>query len=725
MKRKKNKTLRRTLGFIALVLVVALLAAMPLLASGKAPEEEYPLSILDARAERREIELFLSGGGTLLSQEGQSVSVPSQVKLTEFLVKNGDTVKAGDPIAKVDRVTVMTAIADTHETLEDLASQLETAGKEATTQTLTAPGGLVKKIYAQTGDSVEDVMLRHGALVLISLDSLMAVRVEAACALTAGDTVKVSVGGDTVTGTVKQNLNGELTVTVADEGYEEGTPATVMTAGGEALGEGELQINAPWRAVAYSGTVGYIQAREGKTVYSGAALLNIQDMGYSAEFRSLAAQHREYEEQMLDLFTLYQTLTLTAPCDGVVSGIDADSAQLLRSEGDWQVTLLANAPMGDPDATYYNFVGQVAAIGTDGKVILNVRPGFIPVADYSATSGISLDTATMTDQVETYLTAPVFQWVGENPPAEGETEAPAVPETPSEGVPEDPSDGSEDGATESTEAPDDPGTPPPEVPEGEQPSYNPGWTVSGCVVGDILLFSGDSSGNIVWMVRLGNASVPGSENSGSGRPGSFGGITIPSFGGLGGYSSYGGTQEEQDAYGTDEVEVALVTPSETMTVDIVIDELDLGKVSLGQQVRVTVDALVGHSFDGTVTKIGKTGTNSGGSSKFTVTVTLRREEDMLSGMNAAVTIPLGSESGVAIPLAALYQQGSGALVYTALDEKTGEPSAPVSVTTGLSDGEYVLVEGLEEGTAVYYGYYEALQTGMEPMGQMPPMNTKP
>ena len=332
MKRTKNKTLRRTLGFIALVLVVALLAAMPLLASGRAVQEEYPLSILSAQAREQEIGLFLSGGGTLLQQEGMTVTVPKDVLLTEFLVSNGDRVSAGDPIAGVDRVSVMAAIAQTQEAMDLVAEELETARKEADTANITTPGGLVKKIYAEPGDSVADVMLEHGSLAVISMDSLMEVRIRAVSSLRAGDTVTVTLDGEALEGTVKQNVDGELIVLVEDGGYEEGRPVSVFTGDGEPLGEGTLKIHAPWHAVAYSGTVGTVIGREGKTLYSGGVILTVTDMGYSAEYRSLAAQHREYEEQMFELFLLYQSLTLTAPCDGIVSGIDEDEEHVTEAQ---------------------------------------------------------------------------------------------------------------------------------------------------------------------------------------------------------------------------------------------------------------------------------------------------------------------------------------------------------------------------------------------------------
>ena len=97
LRKTKNKNLRRALGFLLLVALVAGLAAMPLLTADKVPEAEFPLSVLRAEAERRELLLDLRSGGTLIEEEAVTVTVPSEVKLTAFLVKNGDAVKEGDP----------------------------------------------------------------------------------------------------------------------------------------------------------------------------------------------------------------------------------------------------------------------------------------------------------------------------------------------------------------------------------------------------------------------------------------------------------------------------------------------------------------------------------------------------------------------------------------------------------------------------------------------------
>ena len=686
MKKTKHKNLRRAIGFVMMVALVGGLAAMPLLAARNAPQEEFPRSILSETAQVREIALNLRSGGVLAEEEGTSVTVPADVKLTEFLVKNGDYVRQGDPIALVDRVTVMTAIASTQEAMVTLAQQLEEERTGSSTDTIKVPGGLVKKVYAKAGDSAEDVMLQHGALATLSLDGLMKLELTLDSGFTGGESLQVQIGDQTLDATVKSNLEGVLTVTFQDKGFEEGQEALLLTGEGTVLGSGKCVIHAPWNAVAYSGTVSYVSVTEGRTLYENGTVLGLKDIPYSAAYRSLAAQHREYERQLLELFGLYQTLTVTAPADGIVSGVDEDSAQLLSSRGSWSVTLLKNAPGADPDGEYINFVGWVKEQGSDGYIVA-LDPTLFSLTDYSDLSSLSRNTDSMTSEAVYAGGAPVYRWNGD------------------------------------------------------------GWTESSFAVGDLLLFGGDAGGNVVWVIPYGHVEVSGEDPTepsepsdptdptgptepgepddptgptepadpsqpsdptvpgGSGsRPGGSG--SLPSFGGYGAYS--GANTQQEESYSISEAEIALVIPQETMTLEVFVDELDLSKVQLGRQAEITLEALSG-TFFGTVTAIGRSGESNGGSSKFTVTLTLPRGEDMLPGMNAAVNIPLETVRGIAVSVAAVQSSQGKNFVYTALDAKTGEPVSPVDVTASRSDGEYVLVEGLAEGTEVYYSYYEALE----------------
>ena len=177
-----------------------------------------------------------------------------------------------------------------------------------------------------------------------------------------------------------------------------------------------------------------------------------------------------------------------------------------------------------------------------------------------------------------------------------------------------------------------------------------------------------------------------------------------------------GQQESDEYYALDTVAIASVTAQETVKVSVTVDELDVLKLFVGQETTVTVEALPGQQFPGTVSAISASGENSGGNSKFTVTVTLDKIADMLPGMSASVSIVLSSaEQVVSIPVAALIEKGTETLVYRSYNEETEEFADPVAVTTGISDGEYVqILSGIEDGGKVYYPYYDKLVISTAP-----------
>ena len=344
MDKTRKKNIQRIISLACIVAIVVLLAAMPLIAK-QDPETDGPqASILSGTASAGSINTELIGGGTLAEEEAVTISVPAEVKLTEFLVSNGQMVTEGTPIASVDRVTVMTAISQVQETLEYLSEEIEDAGDVSTTEKVNAlAGGTVKVIYAEEGESVQRVMLDHGALAVLSLDGLMAVDLETESAHAAGAEVTVILSDGTgIHGEIVNNLAGEITVTVEDDDYAIGETVTVADANGSSIGSGELYVYSPWNATAYAGTVDSIKVSAGDTLSAGRTLMVLSDVGYSVAYRQLVAQRQEYEDLMLELFRMYQTESITAPCDGMVSGVDEDGAYLLSgNNGNWTVKLLS------------------------------------------------------------------------------------------------------------------------------------------------------------------------------------------------------------------------------------------------------------------------------------------------------------------------------------------------------------------------------------------------
>lgn len=155
-------------------------------------------------------------------------------------------------------------------------------------------------------------------------------------------------------------------------------------------------------------------------------------------------------------------------------------------------------------------------------------------------------------------------------------------------------------------------------------------------------------------------------------------------------------------YSTD-VALFTISPDDTMTLNVSVDELDINSVEIGQEAAITFDAIEDKEFTGEVTEIGNTASVSGGVAKYTVSVSVPKDEQMKQGMNASATITIENrENVITIPVNALQEKGDRVFVYTSTDEE-GNLSGETEVKTGLSDGTTVeITDGLSEGDTVYY-----------------------
>ncbi|MCD8333378.1 MAG: efflux RND transporter periplasmic adaptor subunit, partial [Clostridiales bacterium] len=169
-------------------------------------------------------------------------------------------------------------------------------------------------------------------------------------------------------------------------------------------------------------------------------------------------------------------------------------------------------------------------------------------------------------------------------------------------------------------------------------------------------------------------------------------------------------EEVASTYGVDETTLLAITPQDTMTLEITVDEMDILDVEAGQEATITLDAFPGQSFTGTVTSINKSGSNSGGSSKYTAVLTMDREDDMLAGMNASAKIILGTtEDVLVVPETALVEEDGTTYVYTSYDEDTDTLGGKVEVSVGISDGTYAeITSGLEEGDTYCYSVLDVV-----------------
>lgn len=501
-----------------------------------------------------------------------------------------------------------------------------------------------------------------------------------------------------------------------------------------------IDINgSEWRAQAFTGTVKYVNAYVGENVYAHSSFIWLDDLADSSEYDTCLSEYHDYEELMEKLFKMYTDGAVTAPCDGMISGIDTDEVKKLQDISD-PVLLDKLTELEKPTDSMPPELPDVP-FGTEGSFI----PGELP-EDFSP---------------------------GERPEQE-------LPEGFSPGDPPDQERLAEPG-TDSEE----------KIIPAEPAAAMSGIGGRTVVTGTDLVYSGEKpeavptekTANIPGGIRGGNSApggLPGSET----EPGTdeFSALTpkyedgVLSFydgetdvtdkvkfptgslyaykmgdfyavidndpqqlealkqqmmeqmksmmegqmksmmgmmsGMMAGMSGAGASEEESfEKYPLEGKTVMTVTPQEKVTVEITIDELDILSVEVGQDAVITIDAIPGKSYSGRVTKVNSAATvNAGGQTKYSAVVTMDMDDELLAGMNATTLITVSMKENVlTIPARALVEKSGKTFVYTSYDEQEKTLSGLKEVVTGVSDGEDVeILSGLAEGDTVRYEYEDTI-----------------
>lgn len=154
--------------------------------------------------------------------------------------------------------------------------------------------------------------------------------------------------------------------------------------------------------------------------------------------------------------------------------------------------------------------------------------------------------------------------------------------------------------------------------------------------------------------------------------------------------------------------LAVIYDLSYLKLEVAVDELDIGKVEVGQQVEITADALEGQTFTGVVDTISISGNTVNGATSYPVSIILEDYGDLRPGMNVSAKI-IGDEipNALCIPVDAV---GRGNVVTVPGEGTMNADNTAVAditkletreVTLGRNDDMYIEVtSGLEEGDIV-------------------------
>ena len=269
------------------------------------------------------------GTGNLELDEAQAVTIPSGLTVSEVYVESGDQVSAGTVLASVDKSSVLSAVETVQEEIDELDEKISECQSNSTANTVTSTvAGRVKAIYVTADAEVTDVMLDKGALLELSMDGLMAVKLESVTGVTAGDSVTVTISdGSTVAGIVESTEENTCIVTLTDNGTTLGDTVTVTDADGNTIGSGTLYIHEPFEITGTTGTVDSVSVSENEKVTSGEELLVLNGVESDSEYEELMVIREARTATLKKLLSLTKNPQITAEQDGTIQDVNVSASQ--------------------------------------------------------------------------------------------------------------------------------------------------------------------------------------------------------------------------------------------------------------------------------------------------------------------------------------------------------------------------------------------------------------
>ena len=400
--RKKRARKRAVRAAVFLLLAAALGGAavfviLPKM-NGETAQDAPQAERQTAEAALGTIEKTVFGSGEVQPASQPGVYAQTDGDVAEYTVEVGDSVKAGDIVAKLENDELDTEIAQLEYDLQtaqkevratqthtqyvykklydedgDLRVDVNTGepllGQFSNEITIRAPAdGLIKAIYIEKGDDSLAVYRQYGAVMMLSTDGKMKVELSGLSGegLELGQTVVVKGGNVETTGTVVSltRRGTEATVEVGSDEYDMDIPVTVYAQDGETIGEGTLEINKPMAVSAYGGTIKGLLVKVGDRCSRYDALARIE-WDEIPLYLDNASVLRDYDKALVSLETAYEkrdALTVTAPCDGVVATLDADKGDDV-TDGTKLMSIVEDG------------AGLTLTLAVDELDILSVQPG--------------------------------------------------------------------------------------------------------------------------------------------------------------------------------------------------------------------------------------------------------------------------------------------------------------------------------------------------------------
>ena len=622
-----------------------------------ASKNQTETTVQSAEAKTGTISTTVEGTGSVSNGAATDVVVPTGIKVKEVLVESGDTVEEGQVLATLDEASIASELLEVKENIESVEDEIDGLSSDAQTE------GTTEYLQAKVlnGELTE---LQEAETTLTGL--LETQTITATCA---GTVSSVNVEADTeITKSSGSSSSGS-----SSSGSSSSAAATGMSTVGSSTSESSDSSETTTSSDSTSST---------NTSASGTyslMFLSTSTSGTSASSAESTTDTTEAQSQSTDSKAVY------------VSN-ESDTTETSDSEKITSVDVKVTAPKtGEKPQTTITETDQYTGIiswncstdtfeaGTSytADIRLTAKDGYV----FSARILPEISGADITSEV---LENDAGQSVLRIKAKFTKTSAKDSNNNGSN------NNGSSNDAGSST---------------GNNGNSSNGNTSNSGTASGAISSGGASSGSTSGVNESGatatggttGGTASGSSESGSSDSGSAAGSSDSSDS----VSTDGSSTSAQ--YSAYETAAFSIASDEKATVSVNVDELDITSVKEGQTAKITLDAIDGEEFEGTITSVSSEASSGSSSAKYPVEITFDKTDDMRIGMTASASISIDeAEDAVLIPVDALQEKGNKTFVYTEKDSD-GNLSGEVEVETGLSNGNKVeITSGLKSGDTVYY-----------------------
>lgn len=622
-----------------------------------ASKNQTETTVQSAEAKTGTISTTVEGTGSVSNGAATDVVVPTGIKVKEVLVESGDTVEEGQVLATLDEASIASELLEVKENIESVEDEIDDLSSDAQTE------GTTEYLQAKVlnGELTE---LQEAETTLTGL--LETQTITATCA---GTVSSVNVEADTeITKSSGSSSSGS-----SSSGSSSSAAATGMSTAGSSTSESSDSSETTTSSDSTSST---------NTSASGTyslMFLSASTSGTSASSAESTTDTTEAQSQSTDSKAVY------------VSN-ESDTTETSDSEKITSVDVKVTAPKtGEKPQTTITETDQYTGIiswncstdtfeaGTSytADIRLTAKDGYV----FSARILPEISGADITSEV---LENDAGQSVLRIKAKFTKTSAKDSNNNGSN------NNGSSNDAGSST---------------GNNGNSSNGNTSNSGTASGAISSGGASSGSTSGVNESGATATGGT--TGGTASGSSESVSSDS-------GSAAGSSDSSDSVSTDgsstsaqysayETAAFSIASDEKATVSINVDELDITSVKEGQTAKITLDAIDGEEFEGTITSVSSEASSGSSSAKYPVEITFDKTDDMRIGMTASASISIDeAEDVVLIPVDALQEKGNKTFVYTEKDSD-GNLSGEVEVETGLSNGNKVeITSGLKSGDTVYY-----------------------